>query len=60
MRTPKHAEGEAFRRQLERRITQHAIEQAHLNTADDHVLHRRLNGRTVIQRRFWNHGKRKQ
>lgn len=44
--------GKAFREQLERRITADAERRHAISTAPDEVIHRRVDGQTVIGRRL--------
>lgn len=46
------AGGTAFREQLERRITADAERRHAISTAPDEVIHRRVDGQTVIGRRL--------
>jgi hypothetical protein len=41
-----------FREALERKITDHAVRQVALRTAPSEVIHRRVDGVTVVSRRF--------
>lgn len=47
----KPTEAHPFRQKLERRITEHEERTYALTHAPDWVLHRRVNGRTIINRR---------
>lgn len=51
--TPSWKIGAVFRRHLEQRVTADRLERHERRTAPDEVIHRRVDGQTIIQRRQW-------